>query len=133
MFILLCNFPEFDELWLSGSHYALFISLNIIYQARMRNNGLLTTALKQELSLLQSISLSGAPENLQTIKQSLIDSLQTQISWQQDIEDALEKCGVNIKVSTEGRYLNCAHVRTSLKDLKVGQNFFAFYSIRHFL
>ena len=72
----------------------------------MRNNGLLTTALKQELSLLQSVSLSGAPENLQTIKQSLIDSLQTQISWQQDIEDALEKCGVNIKVSTEGRYLN---------------------------
>ena len=72
----------------------------------MRNNGLLTTALKQELSLLQSVSLSGAPENLQTIKQSLKDSLQTQISWQQDIEDALEKCGVNIKVSTEGRYLN---------------------------
>ena len=106
MFILLLNFPDSDELYLPSSHYALFISNTMIYQARMKNNGLLTTALKQELSLLQSVSLSGAPENLQTIKQSLIDSLQTQISWQQDIEDALEKCGVNIKVSTKGRYLN---------------------------
>lgn len=62
----------------------------------------MTAALKQELSLLQSITLTGAPENLQTIKQSLIDNMQAQISWQQDIEDALEKCGVNIKVSTDG-------------------------------
>lgn len=68
----------------------------------MRNNGLLTAPLKQELSLLQAVTLTGAPETLSAMKQSLIDRLQAQINWQQDIEDALEKCGVNVQLSTDG-------------------------------
>lgn len=50
---------------------------------------------------MQAISLSGASENLQTIKQALVDFMQTEISWQQEIEDALQRCGVNIALSTD--------------------------------
>ena len=73
----------------------------VFSQARLKTNGLLTGPLKQELSLLQAVSLIGASENLQTIKQALVDSLQSQLSWQQDIEDALQRCGINIAVSTD--------------------------------
>lgn len=51
------------------------------------------------------MSLSGSPEILQDLKQSLVDMSQAHLSWQQDIEDALERCGVNVKLSSEGRQL----------------------------
>jgi len=56
------------------------------------------------LSLLQALSFLGASDTIQIIKQVLVDNLQAQLNWQQDIEDALEKCGINVALSTDGMY-----------------------------
>ncbi|KAF6038934.1 hypothetical protein EB796_002768 [Bugula neritina] len=68
---------------------------------RLQASGLLSGPLKQELSLLQALSFLGASDTIQIIKQVLVDNLQAQLNWQQDIEDALEKCGINVALSTD--------------------------------
>lgn len=60
---------------------------------RTRDGGLHGEKLKHEMSTLQALEIDGS-DAAQTIKDRLLDVLAVQLHWQDDIESALEKCGI---------------------------------------
>ena len=72
-----------------------------IFQAHLKQNGRLSGSLKDEISLIQSATVD---ETLSWIKDFALGLLQAELSWETDIENALEKCGVNTKLTNDGMY-----------------------------
>ena len=58
-------------------------------------------SLKDEISLLQSVTVD---ESLAWIKDFAVGLLQAELSWETDIENALEQCGVNTKLTNDGMF-----------------------------
>jgi hypothetical protein len=52
------------------------------------------------VNLLKSVSTD---ESLQWVRDSLLDLLTAELSWETEIEKALERCGVNLKISSDGK------------------------------
>ncbi|XP_052213963.1 forkhead-associated domain-containing protein 1-like isoform X2 [Dreissena polymorpha] len=67
-------------------------------KAHLRQNGRLSGPLKDEISLLQSVTCD---DSLAWIKEVFIGLLQGELAWETDIENALEKCGVNVKLTAD--------------------------------
>ncbi|WAR14835.1 FHAD1-like protein [Mya arenaria] len=55
-------------------------------------------SLKEEIGLLQSVSVD---DHLAWVKEVTVGLLQGELSWETDIENALEKCGVNLKLTND--------------------------------
>jgi len=58
--------------------------------------------LKEEISLLQSVSVN---DTLAWVKDVAVGLLQGELTWETNIEAALEKCGVNLKLTNDGEIL----------------------------
>ena len=71
-------------------------------QNRLKEKGLRSSQLKQELDLLQTVSVC---ESLDWAKCASLELLQTALAWQVDIEAALEQCGVNVKIADDSGLL----------------------------
>lgn len=67
--------------------------------AHLKQNGFLCSSVKQEISLLQSATTD---ESNVWIRDSLVNMLNNAMTWESQIESALEKCGVNVKLSSDG-------------------------------
>ncbi|GAB1602133.1 hypothetical protein Ahia01_000492100, partial [Argonauta hians] len=67
--------------------------------ARMKQNSQHSSVLQEELKLLQSVSTD---EGLKGLKSQFESRLNGELEWQLKTEKALEDCGVNVTVSTEG-------------------------------
>ncbi|KAK3757836.1 hypothetical protein RRG08_049118 [Elysia crispata] len=90
---------------------------------RLKEKGRVACNLKQEVSIIQS-ALAGDVE-LNWIKDLMMSNLQAELDWQVDTESALEKCGVNCKISTnapgrhiEGLYSRWENSLSEVTDLK---------------
>lgn len=70
----------------------------LIFQAHLSQKGRLSSSLKDEISLLQSVSAS---ENVAWIKDLTIDILQGELEWETETENAIEKCGINVKLTND--------------------------------
>ncbi|KAI0210169.1 hypothetical protein LSAT2_005102 [Lamellibrachia satsuma] len=70
----------------------------VVLQSRLKEKGLRSSQLKQELDLLQTVSVC---ESLDWAKCASLELLQTALAWQADIEAALEQCGVNVKIADD--------------------------------
>lgn len=77
---------------------------------RLRDNGRLEVSLKQELSIIQSV---GTEDTLTWIRELLLETLTSELEWELRIEQALEKCGVNLKISTDdpGKHIESLYSR----------------------
>ena len=82
--------------------YAItFLNSSIIYfQQRLNNNGRLNGKVRQELDLIRTVSID---EDLVWLRESILDLLQGEADWENEIEIALEQCGVNVKLSEKGK------------------------------
>ncbi|XP_064642257.1 forkhead-associated domain-containing protein 1-like [Lineus longissimus] len=80
-------------------------------QKRLKSNGRLSSHLKQEISLLQSVQTE---ENVAFIRDVAVTMLQHELEWQQETEDALEKCGINVKLSSENPAKHIINLFTKL-------------------
>ncbi|XP_052820992.1 forkhead-associated domain-containing protein 1-like isoform X2 [Mya arenaria] len=67
-------------------------------KAHLKQNGRLSSSLKEEIGLLQSVSVD---DHLAWVKEVTVGLLQGELSWETDIENALEKCGVNLKLTND--------------------------------
>lgn len=67
-------------------------------QARLKQNGLLCSRLKQEIDLVQVVSCN---ESIVWIKEAFQDLLQQQMEWESSIEKALAECQINVKISDQ--------------------------------
>ncbi|KAK2175101.1 hypothetical protein NP493_750g01052 [Ridgeia piscesae] len=65
---------------------------------RLREKGVRAGQLKQEVDLLQTVSVC---QSLDWAKSGSLELLQTVLTWQTDIEAALEQCGVNVKIADD--------------------------------
>ncbi|XP_025083413.1 forkhead-associated domain-containing protein 1-like [Pomacea canaliculata] len=65
---------------------------------RLKESGFLSSSLRQEASVVQSLS---ADDSLLWVRDIVHSILTTDLGWAQAVEAALEKCGVNIKLSSE--------------------------------
>ena len=81
-------------------------------QDRLKEKGRVACNLKQEVSIIQS-ALAGDVE-LNWIKDLMMSNLQAELDWQVDTESALEKCGVNCKISTNGKLLHWSSITKNL-------------------
>lgn len=77
-----------------------------MFQAHLQEKGFLVSDLKQELGMLQSVITE---ESGAWLKDCLVNILTCILSWEQEIENALEKCGVNIKLSNDGEFIVISH------------------------
>ena len=66
--------------------------------AHLMENGFLCSSVKQEISLLQSAIVD---DSNTWVRDSLVSILSSALSWEQQIESSLEKCGVNVKLSND--------------------------------
>lgn len=66
---------------------------------RLKEAGRLTSPLKQEVSVVSSLGTDSA---LLWVRDMVSSMLAADLDWQEAIENALLKCGVNSKLSTEG-------------------------------
>ena len=67
-------------------------------QTRLKDKGQLCSRVTQELELVETVSV---PESLAWMRDSFRDLLCTVMTWHTEIESALEKCQVNVKISEE--------------------------------
>ncbi|CAL1541605.1 unnamed protein product [Lymnaea stagnalis] len=77
---------------------------------RLKDNGRLEVSLRQELSIIQSV---GTEESLIWIRDLLLETLTSELEWELKIEQALEKCGVNLKITTDdpGKHIEALYSR----------------------
>lgn len=68
-------------------------------KVHLKEKGRRSETLKEEIGLLQSVVVG---DSLVWIKDLFLEILQGELSWQTDIDNALEKCGVNVKLTTDG-------------------------------
>ncbi|XP_077998057.1 uncharacterized protein LOC144451149 isoform X2 [Glandiceps talaboti] len=92
-------------------------------KTRLSNSGRSSGVISQEIKLLQSVT---ADESQQWTKDGLLAILTQELAWQQEIEDALEKCGFNVKSSDQvpGKYIESLNSRLETvtkekEDIKV--------------
>ncbi|XP_014774847.1 forkhead-associated domain-containing protein 1 [Octopus bimaculoides] len=80
---------------------------------RMKNNGLQSCLLSQEIKLLKSVSTE---KNLLQLKTLFEQMVKIELDWQQKIEESLEKCGINVNISTEdpAKHIDFLHKKWSL-------------------
>ena len=71
-------------------------------QAHLKENGFSCSSLKQEISLLQSAMTD---ESNVWMRDCLVNILTSANSWEQQIDEALEKCGINVKLSSDGEFI----------------------------
>ena len=76
----------------------------------MKQNGRLSGSLKDEISVLESVTVD---ESISWIKDAVVGLLQAELSWETEIETALEKCGVNTKLTNDGKKI----VNKNIEDL----------------
>lgn len=55
--------------------------------------------MKDEINLIQSVTVN---DTVSWIKDVAVGILQGELSWETDIESALEQCGVNVKLTNDG-------------------------------
>ncbi|CAC5400757.1 unnamed protein product [Mytilus coruscus] len=67
--------------------------------SHLKENGFSCSSVKQEISLLQS---SSTDESNVWVRDALVSILSGASSWEQHIDNALEKCGVNVRLSSDG-------------------------------
>lgn len=65
---------------------------------RLKETGRLTGPLKQEISVIQSLT---SDSSLLWVRDCISGTLAADLEWEENIESALLKCGVNCKLSTE--------------------------------
>ena len=70
-----------------------------VHRVACKIKGLLASRLKQEIDLVQAVSVG---ERVDHSKEVALQLLQTMLEWEAQIEAALEECGVNMKLSEEG-------------------------------
>ncbi|CAI9741247.1 Hypothetical predicted protein [Octopus vulgaris] len=80
---------------------------------RMKNNGLQSCLLSQEIKLLKSVSTE---KNLTQLKTLFEQMVKIEFDWQQKIEESLGKCGINVNISTEdpAKHIDFLHKKWSL-------------------
>ena len=79
---------------------------NYSFQQRLNDNGRLTCKMRQELDLIRTVSID---EDLVWLRESILDLLQGEADWENEIEIALEQCGINVRLSDKGK-INCSSV-----------------------
>ncbi|CAH1240697.1 FHAD1 [Branchiostoma lanceolatum] len=88
-------------------------------ECRMRDKGRSANMLKQELRVLQSLSVD---DNVQWVKDAALNLFNAELSWQQEIESALEKAGCNVKLSDEAsaKHIDnlCKKLEAELKEME---------------
>ncbi|XP_060586593.1 forkhead-associated domain-containing protein 1-like isoform X3 [Ruditapes philippinarum] len=67
-------------------------------KVHLKQKGRLSGALKEEIGLIQSVSVN---DTVAWIKEVAVGLLEGELSWETDIENALEKCGVNVKLTND--------------------------------
>ncbi|XP_067659401.1 forkhead-associated domain-containing protein 1-like [Haliotis asinina] len=65
---------------------------------RLRTDGRLSVMLQQELTVIQSLSTEDA---LTWVRDLLVSIVKDEQAWETDVEEALEKCGVNVKLTND--------------------------------
>ncbi|XP_046562957.1 forkhead-associated domain-containing protein 1-like [Haliotis rubra] len=65
---------------------------------RLRTDGRLSVMLQQELTVIQSLSTENA---LTWVRDLLVSIVKDEQAWETDVEEALEKCGVNVKLTND--------------------------------
>ena len=73
-----------------------------ILQNRLHGRGQKASLVKQEIDMIGCLTLD---DSITPLKDDLIKIFQLQHKWQCDLEKALEDCGINVKVSDDGKYL----------------------------
>ncbi len=71
-----------------------------MFQERIRDKGRLAEKLKHEVDLISTATLS---EDFSWVKDSFVQLLQGETEWENEIESALDQCGVNVRLSDQGR------------------------------
>ena len=71
-------------------------------QDRLRERGLLSNRLRQEIDLVHTVTLD---ESVAWMRDLILTLLQVIVTWEGHIESSLEECGVNIKISEDGMYV----------------------------
>ncbi len=74
------------------------------FQQRLQENGRTVSKLKHEAEQIGAICLE---EDLSWLRHSFLSILQGEIDWETEIEGALEKCGVNLRLSERGAFSGC--------------------------
>ena len=69
----------------------------------MREKGRLSSVMKVEMEILQAVPLA---ESVADLRNEFIELLRGQQAWEEDIETALERCGMNIKLEQDGESLH---------------------------
>ncbi|XP_071805645.1 forkhead-associated domain-containing protein 1-like isoform X1 [Asterias amurensis] len=74
-------------------------------EKRLQDGGRTCTHLRNEIKLLSSVTVD---ESLQGVKDTVAMMLQDELSWQQEYENVLEKCGVDVNTPGQGlaAYIN---------------------------
>lgn len=98
----------------------MYQSFVLPVQTHLKSNGYHVTSLKQELDLLKSVVTT---DSLTWVRDAVVDLLTSMWSWEQGIETSLEKCGVNVKLSNDGK----SRIMSEASIIK-----FIFYSRLHF-
>ena len=75
----------------------------LLFQSRLREKGVTVGQLKQELDLLQTLSIC---ESLDWAKNSSLQLLEATMEWQTDLENTLEECGINMKIADDSESLS---------------------------
>ncbi|KAL4221029.1 Forkhead-associated (FHA) phosphopeptide binding domain 1 [Mactra antiquata] len=67
-------------------------------KVHLKQNGRLSGALKEEINLVQSVTVN---DTVSWIKDVFIGLLQGELTWETEIENSLEQCGVNVKLTND--------------------------------
>ncbi|KAK3583389.1 hypothetical protein CHS0354_040353 [Potamilus streckersoni] len=83
----------------------------------LRDNGRLSNSLKEEISLLQP---AVTDESVAWVKDIIIKLLEGEMAWELDLEAAIEKCGVNVKLTNDapGKHIGLLYAKweTALRE-----------------
>lgn len=82
--------------------YILFIGSPCFEQERLKGKGPLSTLLKQEFEFLDTVSLD---DDVIWMRSALADMLQVWQVREVAVEEALEKCQINVQISDDSEWL----------------------------
>ena len=82
--------------------------------------------MRQELDLIRTVSID---EDLVWLRESILDLLQGEADWENEIEIALEQCGVNVRLSEKGK-IHCSSVCVIVHHLISSRRSFVTFQYR---